>query len=1344
MSERAVNTFQDGLNLDIADLMMGPSFLRFAQNVRILNQEGSSYLLTNLQGTEEKFLISSGFTPVAVEEYNNVLYIISKTATQFEIGTYPSVDPANSGDIWKYRPLNNLVGGPTVGDVTNAFRLNLDVLNVSGNIVIQKITIQPDYDRSVNILFTIRGFKPRIVNSKFSATYDVNSSLILSYSATRPGTANSNEYTLSSVEKETSTVLYSTKILKIAYDTISTGGKLKPGNYAYVFHYMTEDFNTTNVVGQSSVCQVAFGDSEFTRKGGDETDETDKRVVLALTNIDTDFKYLKVYCLYSAGQNALTQQYLELTQPMQITGESMSFIHTGYEDVAEVSADTINVDYSTIEGVDASTQVGGFYFFGGIKQRSFDFTQFRIGAASILPTLNLKTLTLGGLPGYADPANVYNYMGHFGGETYPWGIVFIMPDGTLSPVFPVKGVTMNGAAGPSVTYSYEAAPTGSNWYKGLVKFPGSNFYAPYSSGIKVKGLDFNLSAVPQYVKDSSVGFFFVRGERKTTLITQGLVIPTMKVPVIEDFSTDADSNNTYWQRFKNNIDDYSFFKFMPCLDSLLEAYRRQTRDDDGETGADKNVLDADNKIKDGYMPIFINDLKNMDSFKGGWTSTTNPEVWYSKQAETWARHWAFISGEALVNEPFYVPQLQRDNIGIHQLAKVQFRVQGLLNNLFTADLSTVQTGLWYEFNSFLTYASNALKRAKKAVFVPGETLATGTDFVSRLSATLYFDFISGSPDKEEFYHVHTLLNSYFGLEMEEGSLGQLSDASKGTDNPIGGNNRIGSNLHASKSSGDGAISTNLTSGVKYNNYNSQVYGGFLVNIYSSDAIPTPDTLYPTIDNVVYKQVGPRYTWADVPSTNIITVFGGDCYISKVYRKLNQSGERNPAVREPDNNIRTNIDQGHLVSWWQESKYNLSLRQPATFDVSELTERSFFPYQSRGDYHKYRSYRYPETTVHSQGYSVVTPAKSFYPQPSLAPFLENYYFSRIAHSERHIPNAFRNGFRSFLPSNYKDYDSSLGSITGMFNLRGNLLVVFEHGIGLTSIEQRVPIGGDAAGQVFIQPSVILPSTLSYASREIGSQHNLSLVQTPGAVYGVDVAKNKIWKMSPNGLEVISDNGFSSWLMLNTPVAPRSGYDLQNNEVIFCTNNWTLCFREGLEKFVSFYSLGSAPSLFGRRGSEMYSFVGNKVWVHNSPNTYQIYAEDKDVVVEVVINQNATESKVYDFLHIISNEVPPVKAEWFTYNQRESVSIALNPAGMNQYTKIDYGTDFFTEEVNMKYRDKRYVIQVPNRSIYNSGGAEDNWEVEGRMRDKYMVLRLTYRTSLPLQLASIITNFRYSFS
>lgn len=1341
MSERVINTFQEGMNLDIADFMMKNSFTRFAQNVRIINLEGSSFLITNLQGTERKFTISSEFKAVATEEYNNILYIISKTDTQFEIGSFPSVDPASGDNTLVYRPLNNLIGGPTIDGVTNCFRLDLSALGIPpSELVLQKIIIQPDYDRSVNILFTIKGYKPRIVNSKFVAISNAGN-LTLSYSPTRPGSANSNEYSLASVDDETSTILYSTKILKIAFGSVSTGGKLKPGNYAYVFHYMTEDFNKTNVIGQSSICQIAFGDSEYTRKGGDETQETDKRVILNLTNLDIEFKYLKAYCLYSSGQEAVSQQYLEFAQPIQITGTTMVFIHSGYEELAAVSIDTVNVDSSTIESADASTQVGGFYFLGGPKERSFDFSQFRTASAGVLPIFKSFTLPATGLPGYADPSNVYNYMGGFGDETYPYGIVYVMNDGTTSPVFPTKGVNIVSSAGPSTVHNYESAPPSGQWYKGLVTLPSSNHYIPYSSGVKVKALDFNLSSVPLYVKENSVGFFFVRGERKSNLITQGILIPTFKAPMIEDFSTDNDANNTYWERFKSNIEDTSFFKFVPCLDSMIEAYRKETRDDGGETGEDKNVLDADNKIKDGYMPIFINDLKNLDSQKGAWTSTSNPEIWFAKQQDTWARHWALLSGDALLNEPFFVTQLQRDNMGIKQLGKVQFRVQGLITPLSLDGIPTTQTGLWYEFASISPYSSPSIKRALKTTFVPGEALATGSNFMSKIGASMYFDFIDASPDREVFYHVYTQMNSYFGVEMDEGSIGQLVDSGKGASNPIGGNSRIGSSLFGSKT--DSTISTNITSGVRYSNYNSLVNGAFLINVYTSATIPSPDDLFPTIDNVIYRQVSPRYEWADIPSNGIISVFGGDCYVSKVYRKLNQSGSRNPAIREPDAFLRRNIDQGQMVSWWQESKYNLNLRQPKIFDASESEERSFFPYQSRGDFYRYRSYRYPETLSHSQGYSEILQPKSLYPLPSLAPYIENYFFSRVSHSARHIPNAFRNGFRSFLPGNHKDYDSSMGQITGMFNLRGNLLIIFEHGIGMTAIEQRVPVGNDAAGAVFLNPSDILPTTLSYISREIGSQDNLSLVQTPSSVYGIDRSKSKIWKMSMEGLSVISDNGLSSWIIDNAPVSPRSGYDIANNEVIFCTDNWTLAYREGIEKFTSFYSFGSGPNLFARRQNDMYSFVDNQAWIHNAP-VYTIYDEDKDIIVEIVINDSIALAKVYDYINIISNEVPPIKIEFFTYNQEEAVGPVIDIPSLNQYAKIDYGIDIITEESNVLYRDKKYVAQIPYRENYNPGSNIDPWGIEARVRDKYLILRLTYRTDLSLQLASIITNLRYSRS
>jgi hypothetical protein len=349
-------------------------------------------------------------------------------------------------------------------------------------------------------------------------------------------------------------------------------------------------------------------------------------------------------------------------------------------------------------------------------------------------------------------------------------------------------------------------------------------------------------------------------------------------------------------------------------------------------------------------------------------------------------------------------------------------------------------------------------------------------------------------------------------------------------------------------------------------------------------------------------------------------------------------------------------------------------------------------------------------------------------------------SRIYHSEKHIPNVFRNGYRSFLETAFRDYDTGMGSIIGLYNHRGNLFVVFEHGVGITSVEQRVETASDAGGSVFIEPTTILPPTLTYLSREIGCQDNLAMVQTPGAIYGLDRAKQKIWRMSDK-FEVISDKDIGSWLLTNTPVNPRSAYDFEYSEVSFVTDNWTICFLEKLEQWTSFYTFTPA-SLFARRNKELYSFVGKTAHKHNVLDSYTFYGQQQDLIVEIIVNKAFSMAKVIDYIEIISSEVPPVKVEVFSYNQDVDVGAVLNPTAFNQYTSVDYGIDMYTEEPTILYRDKKYVVQVPYRKIYNAGSVVDSWGLEGRVRDKALIVRLTYRPDKPLELVSILNYFRYS--
>lgn len=1188
-----------------------------------------------------------------------------------------------------------------------------------------KMELQPEYDSSINIILIERDNPPRIVNSKFMR--DSLGNLVTT--PDRPGTASSNTYLLSSLDEQTKLILATDKILKIALGSVTTGGKLKYGTFRYYFAYMTQDFNATEIIGQSGLCAVFTGVDLSTIKGGTSTQETDKKVLLTLSNIDTSFRYLKVYVLYSSGQQGLEQQMLSFVTPLEITGATMTFHHTGFEEVLEIDSSVVNTSFQNIDSATSATQVNGFLMLAGIREKSIDFTTFRAAALQVkaqdLAVSLPYSVSLSGIQGYADPTNVYNYVGLFGGEAYAYRVVFILPGGRLSPPFPIQG---RDAASDN-------AGTALSNNQGIYRAPLSNLNTFFDgSHIIARGVTFNVATVPSDIKAASVGFFIVRAERNPNLITQGYFFPMLRVPPIEFM----DSNNTYYNRFQAGQE--SLYKMVPCVDGFLEAFEYDT----ASGGGDLYVVDANNKLQ-YYFPIVINHFGA--SSADGQPSGDNLSTYVNNFPND---YWAFISADSLADEPEVISKIaQRQGMKCLQLGKVSFTVIGNVAPLPTTSLGggidhadTASIGLFYDANSIAMYNSPppTVQTIDLCEFVPGESFATGSIFSSRIATRFKVSNSSGGTA----FGVYLAYNSYFGMRVAG-----LRDISYASGNPQGGNSRI--------------PSANFVSGMEssyfgYSNYLSNVNASFLVNVYPSSGVDSSGNLtsvsllYPDIDSLIYKQVGQRYTWADAPTS--VDIFDGDCYTVKAFRKLYQSGSRDPfsplSIR--------NIDAGTLVSVIQQSPFNTNLRNPIRYDASEFQDRSFYPYQSKGDFNLYRRYRFPETQAYSPGYSPDLGPKAFVPVSSLAPAIRSDFFSRISVSAKHIPNAFQNGYRNFTANNFQDYDSSMGRIVDVLNHRGLLLVVFQHGIGLMPINERILVGSDASGPIYAKPSTVLPVTMGYPSRQIGCQNPLSIVQTPSAVYGLDLDKRKIWQFRDK-VEVISDSQVSSFLENNDIFNPRSGYDFKYNEVVFTTDNWTLVFREGLEKFTSFYA--SKPTMYASRGGQFFGFAltgGSDPTIlpgssypnfqlHDSPNNRTIYDRFENCFVEFTIptvmgEDGKPTTNVYDIIEVFSSEVVPLKAEFFTYNNTSKRDLTLNPNSCGQYTHVDSADDFFKQESSITYRDKRFIIQIPNCEIYN--GSLDNWAVGGRMRNKYLIVRLTYNTTNALQLMSIITTFRVSKS
>ena len=165
--------------------------------------------------------------------------------------------------------------------------------------------------------------------------------------------------------------------------------------------------------------------------------------------------------------------------------------------------------------------------------------------------------------GYLDPLFIYNKTGYWGKEIYRFGIVYILPNGELSPVFNIRGgynIKELGSAGTTqeialaaenpkyidnqytnipvyinngitqernyVNYNEESYTLlgydGADPYeniKGVVSFyPSKDTNTIYSVDIRVD--DATIQELKKYVK----GYFFVRQTRIPTILAQGITI----------------------------------------------------------------------------------------------------------------------------------------------------------------------------------------------------------------------------------------------------------------------------------------------------------------------------------------------------------------------------------------------------------------------------------------------------------------------------------------------------------------------------------------------------------------------------------------------------------------------------------------------------------------------------------------------------------------------------------------------------------------------------------------------------------------------------------------------------
>lgn len=1049
--------------------------------------------------------------------------------------------------VYEYNPLRNYrLSSDTVinGELVEAgsiVDLDTDGFNFSLNNPLE-IDAQSSYDGSVNLIFNDNRNIPRLVNSRFSVlqnnTYEV---------VDRIGNNDTNLYDSEQFDLDTSLYKRVNTIPTITFNSVLPSGNLKVGNYVIYIKYADADGNETDFVGESGIisCFIGGDRDPFSIDGGFRDQLASKSISLTVSDIDSSYDYIKVYYTRSTSDvdsNRVVTAH-EIDRKFPVRNNSCNVIITGSEETKDIPVSDINIQYSIIDKAKSQTVCQNMLFLGNSCKPDMMYKDLSDISLRLLPYLiesdserfiGKTSYDYSDLSDqsysheYYNTLNIYNKVGYWNEEIYRFGVVYIMKDGSLSPVYNIRGKNgipkfeeLQSAYLQSDLWKYENNEKVRNYIpidESTFDVSGTS-YLENAKGVlrintdsdsrKVYGIGIAIpTEVSEYLNTLVQGLFIVRQKRIPTILAQAYVMPRdleAEVPLI------------------NYGGSYIAERF----------------------------LDNDRKLNESYLPRLYT-----------------------------------ISDMARVNRSAKVAICPEYDVR-----------QSYLNHLFTGTEYVV----------------------RKADIQPSMTT---------LSRDIYNDR-------------HYYVDNYYGRREEQFSRAKIIGV--GDNVPIAavedynfrgraGEAEEGFRFRYIESKNKEKEATNLIRGA-YSPYlgiiGDQVTIGSIINIYIPGYSEAQMSTYFNTryeDNSPYYSVSSRLSLANIDSllslqkaggdlyTYTVPCYRGDCYICNFTHRLNRnfqdpSAPTNDEVvdentwkdnydtENTENNAKINrgdvnaIQLGSWITFKVCSSYNLSIR---SLDPSYPTEegltglkRGFYPLQELSPA---GATKIPESSVINGGYSSTTSEKQAFTLPDV-PYIKNRFDTRIMYSDISVGDAFKNGFRVFQMTHYRDYPRTYGGIMKMIELFGNILCIFEHGIALIPVNERAVAGEGSGGNVFINTSNVLPENPKMLSDTYGTQWPESVVQTPYFVYGVDTVGKKIWRTNGDQFEIISDFKIQEFLNENITLSEREmtpiigvrnvkgHYNAFKQDVMFTFYDdlygfeekvWNICYNEVMQKFITFYS------------------------------------------------------------------------------------------------------------------------------------------------------------------------------
>ena len=1134
-----------------------------------------------------------------------------------------------------------------------------------------EILPQYSYDGSVNLILNDGLNIPRLINSRFTVTGKNTYKII-----DRKGDNDTNIYDQGDqFDVDTSLFKNVNKIPKLEYLGTSNGN-MKIGNYHFYFKYADADGNESDWVAESGLVSVFIGNNPQSVNTGIRDENSIKSVRFRLSNIDIGYSFVKVYYTrYSADVDGnFVVQAKKIDKNFIVNNSGIcTVLITGDEYDTEVTLEEINSHFDVVQNAQTQCTAANRLFMANIHKFKIEYDLLSKLSLCFCPhkheeayplindniNENYEISSLS--DGYYDSQFIYDKTGYWPGELYRLGIVYILKDGSLSPVFNIRGATN---ISNDIIYAVEDQFAGNNSLiktfddilasidyseedfrivggkaenenaKGVIQLSAlSDQTTPFPIlGINIKANHQVINELKKYCK----GFFFVRQKRMPLTLCQGLVIGmdkesrTPTLPTLGGVLTNVNTDSSFVET--SDINDINYIS-----EGFLSRYFYSL--DKQKTGTGKKILKAL-----GVVAVLAAAAVATIYTAGAALTVIGPILGatFSKTAALGvvgnAAVWAAVVSTATIGvSDSIIKARQKRNSGAvkavkgrnDEIPKGYERKEQEESRLLRQELSERYI------------IKDPSKNSPDAIIVPDyqvnqsyyNQFLTGNDFTVKLTYeqpnTNFLNDGYLQSDNRHFY-----VDGYISQNDNRSYKVQLVGVPDGC--PI---KMIGEHKYCARAGYPEEAYKYEFQGTKYEDSintkdNSDIirgnYGSFVgMNGYRGHACDQVNIMIPGYqENQLFQYVQLRmqdtsafYAISDRIDINDLTkneqllqeaeikqsdfdstYYRGDCYICQYTHRINRnfndpsspyndkivdekSWKDNYDPDKPEQYAEINLGDvnavqlGLWLTFQLRSSYNLNIR---TIDKSHVDEylmcgnhRSFYP-----NYGQLASgsQKIPDSDQYNKGFSKSVSEKYYFEVPDV-PYIKQEFQNRIVFSDIHINDAYKNGFRVLRTMNHKDYPMTYGSITKLIELKNALLIIFEHGIGLVSINNNA----EHSSQIL--------SDLNIISDTYGSQWKDSIIKTPSGIYGVDTIAKKIWRVREGQIELISDTRVQEFLNQNISLSEReltpiigvrnvkTFYNAFKHDVMFTfydnlygihEKSWNLCWNEILGIFTTFYS------------------------------------------------------------------------------------------------------------------------------------------------------------------------------